>query len=72
MLKHVIRIGPDWLRLPLLCAIFPLHLVARALLDLRPARFGGHPNKRRLLCADYHLGLPVVLFWAAWDGHFIP
>ncbi len=25
-----------------------------------------------VVCADYHLGLPVFLFWAAWDGHFVP
>jgi hypothetical protein len=70
-MNHIIRIGPAWLRLPLLCLAWPLALMAYVLRSLRPVRMGGHPNKRRLLCADFYT-FPISLFWAAWDGHFVP
>lgn len=70
-MKHLIRIGPDWIRIPLLCFVFPFSLLHCILSALRPVRFGGHPNKRRLLEADFY-SMPVSLFWAAWDGIFVP
>lgn len=70
-MKYVIRIGPDWLRIPLLCIVFPLTLLHYVLSAALPVRWGGHPNKRRLLQADFY-GMPCSLFWAAWDGFFVP
>jgi hypothetical protein len=39
--------------------------------ELRPVRWGGHPNKARLLTLDYY-AMPGLVFLAAWDGWFVP
>lgn len=71
MIKHVVRIAPDWMRIPLLCLVWPLHFARYVLHAALPERWGGHPNPERLLCADFYT-LPVAMFWAAWDGDFVP
>ncbi len=71
MIKHVIRIGPPLLRIPLLCLVWPPHFVLYIMHAALPARWGGHPNPERLLCLGFY-AIPVALFWAAWDGLFVP
>lgn len=71
MLSLIARIRCDAIRLPLLCVAFPLNLLHHVLTAAVPARWGGHPNKARLLQVDFYK-LPVALFWAAWDGAFVP
>lgn len=70
-MKHIIRIGPDALRIPLLCLWFPLYVAIYILCAAMPVCMGGHPNKGRLLALDFY-GMPIALFWAAWDGDFVP
>jgi hypothetical protein len=69
--KHLIRIGPWWLRCPLLALWFPLTYLHYVLHAALPRRWGGHPDKGRLLCAGFWL-MPVALFVAAMGGRFVP
>lgn len=64
--KHLVRIGPAWLRVPLLCLWFPWSYLHFVLFCAIP-----HPNKRRLLEADFWL-FPVQVFHASCDGEFVP
>lgn len=70
-MRHVIRIGPPALRIPLLCLLFPLEYLSYLAKAALPARCGGHPNKRRFLARDFY-AMPICLFWAAFDGAFVP
>lgn len=71
MIKHVIRIAPDAIRIPLLCLVWPPHFALYIAHAALPARWGGHPDPSRLACREFY-ALPVALFWAAWDGLFVP
>lgn len=66
----VVRIKTDYIRIPLLCYAFPWNILDMVLHAAMPVRFGGHPNKHRLIERDFY-GFPVALFWAAWDGQFV-
>ncbi len=67
MMKHVIRIEADWLRIPLLCLCFPVayaHYAVTTVLKSEEER--GSLRRPELWL------FPVSLFWAAWDGLFVP
>lgn len=70
-MKHIVRIEPPMLRIPLLCLFFPLDWLLYIMFSLLPKTLGGHPNKNRLLELDFYTA-PWALFWAAWDGDFVP
>lgn len=70
-MSHIVRIGPDWLRIPMLCLVWPWVMACYVGQSCMPVQLGGHPDKRRLLCFEYWL-IPCLLFWAAWDGYFVP
>lgn len=70
-MKHIIRIDADWLRIPLLCIVWPLMMLEYVGTCLLPERWGGHPHKGHLLMREFY-DLPIALFWAAWDGAFVP
>lgn len=70
IIGHIARVGYAPLRCVLLVLWFPWHMVGHMLHELRPARWGGHPNKARLLTLDYY-AMPAVLFCAVWDGWFV-
>lgn len=69
-MHFVIRIRRGWLRLPLLCLLFPAEILCYVGQALLPVAIGGHPNKKRVLQADFY-ALPLALFWAAWHGTFV-
>lgn len=71
MKAHIIRIGPDWLRVPLLCLFEPYWFVEMMVRMSMPVAWGGHPNKRRFLEWDFYQ-FHFAVFWAAWDGLFVP
>lgn len=71
MYAHLVRIGPDIIRIPLLCVFWPPMLLVYVLTSCMPTCIGGHPNKRRLLEWGFY-ALPIALFWDAWDGLFVP
>lgn len=70
-MKHFIRIGPAWLRFPFVTLAFPFHFVAYVLVAMLPARWGGHPNKQRLVSCGFY-ATPLALYLAAIDGAFVP
>jgi len=63
-MKHVIRIGPDWIRCLLLLVVFPFTFACMALkaLDEQP----GVVMRR-----EFYTNAEAV-FWAAWQGRFVP
>ncbi len=63
-MKHVIRIGARWLRCPLLVLIFPFSFAHICMLTL------WHRPSRLLAFSFYDLAWSV--FWASWDGAFVP
>lgn len=71
LLAHLSRVAYTPLRRILLVVWFPLHMVGHLLHELRPARWGGHPHKARLLTLDYYR-LPTTLARAVWEGWFVP
>lgn len=71
MLKHIARIQLDIIRIPLLLLVFPFHYLHFVISAWLPVRWGGHPNIQRLCERDFY-ALPIVLFWATWDGSFVP
>jgi len=71
IIGHIARIGYAPLRCFLLVLWFPWHITGHMLRELRPVRWGGHPNKARLLTLDYY-AMPGLVFLAAWDGWFVP
>ncbi len=64
MMAHIIRIGPAWLRRPLLTAVFPFSFVGICLGALAE-------EPRRLGAFDFY-DMAWACFWAAWDGYFVP
>jgi hypothetical protein len=70
-MQHVVRVACPWLRIPLLAVLFPVAFASYVGRAALPVAWGGHPDKRRLLCRDFY-SMPVALFWAAFDGAFVP
>jgi len=71
ILAHVVRIRPAWLRCSLLPIVWVNQFGCYVLRSMLPACIGGHPNKWRLLCADFY-AMPLWVFCAAWNGEFVP
>jgi hypothetical protein len=67
----VSRWPQDYLRVPALMVLFPFAMVSCVLRALLPVRWGGHPHKRRLLCADFYT-MPLDLYLAGMRGFFVP
>jgi hypothetical protein len=63
-MKHVIRIGPDWIRCLLLLVAFPLTFAGMTLKAL-----GEQPAV--VMRREYYTNAEAV-FWAAWNGNFVP
>lgn len=62
-MRHIIRIGPDWLRrlllavaLPFMLADYAIHLLA---------------NEPRRLLQVGAFDMVGTMFWLAWDGTFV-
>lgn len=58
-MKHIIRIGPAWLRCTLLLVAWPASFL-RGLWEVPDARMGRYCR------------LSLGLLWAAWCGEFVP
>lgn len=70
MLKHVIRLRNDALRIFLMLVLFIPYMVHFVVSAARPAAWGGHPNKRRLLEADFYT-IQVDIFLMGMHGTFV-
>lgn len=59
LMRHAIRIGPAWLRCPLVSLAWADH-------------FSGYALRSLLLGRKVSLPFALSVFYAAWDGAFVP
>jgi hypothetical protein len=65
MMRHVIRMGPTWLRRPLLVIVWPWAVLkALVIAGIGPSRW--------VLLEPSFYAAAVEVFVAAWRGEFVP
>lgn len=69
-MKRAIHLRNDYARVAALTILFLPHMVEYTLVSLLPAAWGGHPNKWRMLEADFY-DVPLRFFLAAMRGEFV-